>query len=171
MPLYHFSEEPTIERFVPRAPLARPEVEPLVWAIDEWHQPIYFVPRDCPRVCFWPLATTTPRDRERFFAPVADRMVVAIEGGWLDRLRATRLYRYVLPEESFESLHDHGAHVSRQAVVPLGVEPLPDLLGLFPAAGAELRICRSLTPLAHAVVASTLHFSLIRMRNAEGWGG
>ena len=46
-----------------------------------------------------------------------------------------------------------------------------DLLGLFPAAGVELRICRSLTPLAHAVVASTLHFSLIRMRNAEGWGG
>ena len=97
--------------------------------------------------------------------------MVAIEGGWLDRLRATRLYRYVLPEESFESLHDYGAHVSRQAVVPLGVEPLPDLLGLFPAAGVELRICRSLTPLAHAVVASTLHFSLIRMRNAEGWGG
>ena len=57
MPLYHFSEDPTIERFVPRAPLARPEVEPLVWAIDEWHQPIYFVPRDCPRVCFWPLTS------------------------------------------------------------------------------------------------------------------
>src|SRR5438067_4582051 len=144
MPLYHFSEDPTIERFVPRAPLARPEVEPLVWAIDEWHQPIYFVPRDCPRVCFWPLATTTPRDRERFFAPVADRMVVAIEGGWLDRLRATRLYRDAMPDEPFESLHVAGMHVSRQAVVPLELEPLPDLLGLCPARRVEPRGCRSL---------------------------
>lgn len=37
MPLYHFSEEPDIEVFEPRSPAHRPEAEPLVWAIDEWH--------------------------------------------------------------------------------------------------------------------------------------
>ncbi len=44
MPLSHFSEDPTIARFVLRPPLARPTVEPLVWAIDEWHAPLYFLP-------------------------------------------------------------------------------------------------------------------------------
>jgi hypothetical protein len=167
--LYHFSEDPTIERFVPRAPLKRPEVEPLVWAMDEWHQPVYFVPRDCPRVCFWPGRQTTPEDFERFFAHVSGRMVIAIEAAWFERLRSTRLYRYVLPEELFESLHDNGMHVSRQTVVPLAVEPLDDLPRRLLDAGVELRICPSLVPLGEAIIASTLQFSLIRMRNAISW--
>jgi hypothetical protein len=49
MKLYHFSEDPHIAVFEPRAPTARPEVEPLVWAIDEWHAPMYYLLRECPR--------------------------------------------------------------------------------------------------------------------------
>ena len=169
MPLYHFSEDPTIERFVPRAPLAHPEVEPLVWAIDEWHAPLYYVPRDCPRVCFWPLPTTTPEDYERFFAYVPARMVIAIEAAWIDRFRTTRLYRYLMPDEPFVPLDDAWMYVSRETVVPLRVDPLDDLSMQLTGSGVELRVCPSLVPLAHAVVASTLHFSLIRMRNAQGW--
>lgn len=169
MALYHFSEDPTIARFVPRPPLARPEVEPLVWAIDDWHAPLYYVPRDCPRVCFWPLPTTTPEDRERFFGGVADRMVIAIEAAWLPRLRACALYRYTMPPETFVSLHDHGVHVSRETVVPLAVEPLGDLLARLTEAGVELRVCGSLEPLWRAVSHTSLHWSLIRMRNVTGW--
>ena len=88
MPLYHFSEEPGIVEFVPRAPLAHPEQEPLVWAIDVWHSPLYYLPRDCPRVCFWPLPTTTPGDREQWFETVSGRMVIAVEWDWLERIRA-----------------------------------------------------------------------------------
>src|SRR5262249_26667394 len=128
MPLYHFSEDPAIERFVPRPPLAHPEVEPLVWAIDDWHAPMYYVPRDCPRVCFWPLPTTTTEDRIRFFEYVPARMVVAIEWAWFDRLCSAHVYRYEMPEEPFESLHDAGMYVSRQTVAPLNVEPLGDLV-------------------------------------------
>src|SRR5579871_212070 len=101
MPLYHFSEDPAIERFVPRPPQAHPDTEPLVWAIDEWHSPLYIVPRDCPRACFWPLPTTTPEDYDRFFGSVSGRMVIAIETAWYPRLRTTSLYRYVLPETTF----------------------------------------------------------------------
>lgn len=167
--LYHFSEDPTIERFVPRSPLARPEVEPLVWAIDEWHAPIYFMPRECPRVCGWPLPTTTAEDYERFFSYVSSRMIIAIEAGWEARMHTTALYRYVMPADSFESLNDAGMHVSRETVVPLRVEPVGDLVMALLTARVELRICASLTPLADALIASTLHFSLIRMRNAQGW--
>src|SRR5262245_48233554 len=152
MPLYHFSEEPNIQRFVPRPPLARPEVEPLVWAIDAWHAPTYYVPRDCPRVAFWPLPTTTDEDRQRWFRTVTGQMVIAIESAWLERLRATRLYRYVMPEESFAPLvtleegkrYFHGVHVSRDTVIPLRVEPVGDLLEALTAADIELRICPSL---------------------------
>jgi hypothetical protein len=166
VPLYHFSEDPSIRVFEPRPPLAHPDAEPLVWAIDAWHQPMYFTPRDCPRVLFWPLPTTTDADRERFWTHVAGRMVVAIEGRWLDRLRATQMYRYVMPDDSFESLNDAGMHVSRATVVPLRVEPLRPLLDELRDAGVELRVCDSLLPLAEAITRSSLHYSLIRMRNA-----
>jgi len=136
MVLYHFSEDPTIREFVPRAPLAHPDWEPLVWAIDAWHAPIYYVPRECPRVCFWPLPTTTPEDRERWFGHVPARMVVAIESVWLERLRTTQLYRYVMSAASFTRLcedeADYGAHVRGE---------LLDLLAEDLSEGCSLQCC------------------------------
>jgi hypothetical protein len=57
-----------------------------VWAIDAWHAPMYYTPRDCPRACFWAGPQTSAEDRERWLAPVHARMVIAIESGWLERL-------------------------------------------------------------------------------------
>ena len=169
MPLYHFSEEPQIDLFVPRPPLAHPEVEPLVWAIDDWHQPMYFVPRDCPRVCFFPLPITSEADHDRFWSYISGRMVVAIEAAWLQRLQSARLYRYRMPDEAFESLNDAGMYVSRHTVRPVEVDVLTDLPIRLAEEGVELRVCVSLVPLGRAVIRSTMHFSLIRMRNARGW--
>ena len=67
--------------------------------MTERHQPIYFTPRNCPRVCFWPLPTTTAQDMEQFWANVSDRMVIAIEAAWFERVCTTQLYRYVMPNE------------------------------------------------------------------------
>ena len=168
--LYHFSEDPTIQRFVPRPPLARPEVEPLVWAVESWTAPKYFFPRDCPRVCFWPAPTTSAADYERFFAYVDARMVTAIEAAWLERLRTTTLYRYLLPADGFETKPDEvGTYISRQTVVPLAVEAIGDLAAALLTARAELRICPTLRSLGRAIIASSLGFSLIRMRNAQDW--
>jgi hypothetical protein len=171
MPLYHFSEDPSIKRFVPRPPIAHPETEPLVWAIDEWHAPVYFLPRDCPRACFWPLPTTTPEDHARFWSYTNCRMVIAVEWVWLPRIQTTSLYRYTFPEEAFLGLQDHGVHVSRDTVVPAAVEPMGDLLERLAAANVELRLCPSLVSLAETLIGASLHFSLIRMRNAQGWTG
>lgn len=171
MPLYHFSEDPTIAQFVPRAPLAHPDTEPFVWTIDDWHAPLYYVPRDCPRVCFWPLPTTTPEDYAQFFAPVSGCMVIAIESAWVERLLTTNLYRYTFADESFFPTHDHGVHLSRETVTPLGAEPMGNLLERLVGADVELRICPSLVPLGERIIHTSLHFSLIRMRNAQGWKG
>ena len=168
--LYHFSEEPDIVRFEPR-PRPGQDGPPCVWAIDEWHAPMYYVPRDCPRACFWPDRGTSDDDRERWFGGIDARMVIAIESGWLDRVRTTTLYRYTLPSATFAAARDDdsGHFVSPDAVVPLRVEAMPDLLGALATAGVELRITPSLVELWRRVTASTLQFSGTRLRNAEGW--
>jgi hypothetical protein len=166
--LFHFSEEPDIREFMPRpAPIL--DGQEVVFAIDKWHAPLYYLPRDCPRVTFWPLPASLPEHVDRWFGHVAGRMVIAIEAAWLDRLRSTALYAYVFHPQGFESLRDHGVHVSRRTVRPERVQPVGDLLSALTGAGVELRVCQSLVPLGHAIVQTSLHWSLIRMRNAAGW--
>jgi len=85
---------------VPRPPAAGPG-PPLVWAVDTRHAPMFWFPRDCPRGCIWPVADTSPEDRERFFGQGAAGRVHVMEAAWLDRMRACRLYAYRLPAETF----------------------------------------------------------------------
>lgn len=168
--LFHFSDDPEIAVFEPRTPARRPEVQPLVWAIDEWHAPMYLFPRDCPRILYWPLPTTTPDDHARRWDDRDARMIACAEQAWLSRIEATTLYRYALPTDGFEDLQDAGMFVSREAVVPLAVEPVSDLLGALRAARVELRLMPSLLPLRD-LWDTTLHASGIRLRNAAGWDG
>ena len=180
MILYHFSEDPRITIFQPRpAPSRGAFSDPLtaaeasarfVWAIDQEHAPLYFFPRDCPRIAFWPLPTTTLDDRARFFGHTAARWVIAIESGWLDRVCRAELYAYRLPGDTFAPQGQHGGpgyHLSREPVVPLSVAPVGDLLARLIAAGIELRITPSLWPLRRALLPATVNFSMIRMRNAR----
>ena len=169
--LYHFSEEPDIAVFKPLPPPAGQDMPPVVWAIDAWHAPRYYVPRDGPRACFWPGPKTSAEDRERWFGGIEAKMVIAIESSWLDRLRTTQLYRYAMPEATFAPNDDIGGHfVSREPVTPLSVEPVGDLLAALAAANVVLRITPRLVELWRRVMASTLEFSGTRLRNAEGWG-
>lgn len=154
---------------MPRAPLAHPEAEPMVWAIDEWHSPLYYFPPDCPRAAFWPLPTTSGEDLDHYWHDLGTRMVVAIESAWLPRLAEAKLFRYELPVETFIDCEDHGVWISRVAVMPLSVEPLGDPVGALAEAQVELRSVRSLVPLAERLMKTSFHWSLIRMRNAVGW--
>ncbi|MEZ4502081.1 MAG: hypothetical protein R3C39_05615 [Dehalococcoidia bacterium] len=169
MPLYHFSEDPSIASFAPRVPEHRQgEVEAFVWAIDAWHAPMYFFPRDCPRILLWALPSTTEADRQRWFGASEARMLAHIEWDWLERVRSASLYRYAFDEAPFEDLHDAGMHVSRETLEPVGVEAVGPLLEAQRAAGVELRVMESLTPL-RGVWDTSLHASGIRLRNAKGW--
>jgi len=165
--LYHFSEEANIVTFVPRTIASRPELPAAVWAIDAEHAPLYWLPRECPRVAFWALPTTTPEDRARFLGQTAARMVLAIEAGWLERVRQTALFAYHLPGGSFHATEGPGYRISRVAVTPHRVEPVGDLLARIAARGVELRLTPSLWPLYRALLPATLHYSMVRMRNAR----
>lgn len=176
MRLFHFSDDPGIGRFDPR-PVRVPSERgpgrewlngPLVWAIDDWHSPMYLFPRDCPRILVWAKADTTEADRRLWLGASDARIVVHVEWVWYERLKTTAIHRYDLPVASFESLEDAGMWVSRDPVTPLAMETLTDLPAAMAQAGVELRLVESLVVLK-GVWGSSLHASGIRLRNAQGW--
>ncbi len=178
MQLFHFSDRAGIARFDPR-PVAVPAPRkpghewlngPLVWAIDAWHQPMYLFPRDCPRILLWATAASTAEDRAAWLGDGGPRMVAFVERGWRERIHAARLVRYRLPPESFETLDDAGMWVSRRAVVPLEAVTIDNLPAALAAADTALRMVDSLQAVRPAL-ASSLHVSGIRLRNAATWTG
>src|SRR5262249_35995714 len=141
--------------------------DPIVWATDTRHLPLFWFPRDCPRATFWARPDTTDADVERFLEGDRSRRVHAIEGAWLDRLRAAAVYAYRVPETTFRPNASVGGYwVSASAVDPIEVRPLGDPLALHANARIELRIVPALWPPWDRVVASSLEFSGIRLRNA-----
>jgi hypothetical protein len=161
--LFHISEESDIARFEPRP--SEYAADLVVWAIEGRRLYNYLVPRECPRVTYYAGADATAADVERFLG--SSPAVVAIESGWLERVRSTRLYCYHMPQEASECL-DAGAgyFVSRTPVVPSRIEVFDDPLAELLGHGVQLRMTPNLWPLRDAIVASSLQFSLIRMRNA-----
>jgi len=166
--LWHFSEDASIRRFEPRADPGHDSPEPFVWAIDDLHAPAYWFPRECPRGTFWAVPRTSDEDVERFLTGDRGRRVHAIQSNWLAALRQACVIGYRLPADTFEPYPRASGHwVSREAVEPLAVEELGDLLARHAGAGIELRVVPSLAPLWERVAASTLDFSGIRLRNLE----
>jgi len=164
--LWHISENASIERFEPRVSATAESDEPRVWAVDTRHVPMFWFPRDCPRGTFWATPETAPADAERLLAGAT--RVHAVEGAWLDRIRAARVVAYRLPEETFAPDPGVGGYwLSREPVAPLELVELGDLLSLHADAGIELRIVENLWPLWDRVIAATLEFSGIRLRNAS----
>jgi hypothetical protein len=178
MRLFHFSDDPAIVLFTPRPVRVpserRPGREwlngPLVWAIDDVHQPMYLFPRDCPRILLWSKADSSEADRERWFGGSDCRVIAHVEWAWFDRLCTASIHRYELPAEPFESLDDAGMYVARTPVEPVAVDTLCDLPSVMREQGVELRVMDSLTPLRE-VWGTTLHASGIRLRNARAWNG
>jgi hypothetical protein len=171
--LFHFSDDPNIARFVPRPPPSASSgiTDHVVWAVGARLRHNYLLPRDCPRVTFYPTGTSDPADLARLMGETDAGHVVAIETGWMPALRQGRLYQYELPPDTFMPA-DAGAgyYVSRDPVVPLGMVTIDDLLGELLTCDIELRVMPSLWKLCDAVVASSLQFSCIRMRNARPRG-
>jgi hypothetical protein len=80
---------------------------------------------------------------------------------------ATTLFFYRMPEATFsESLDTAGYWMSREPVDAIARVTIDDLVGRHAAAAIELRTVPNLWPLWDGVVASTLEFSGMRLRNA-----
>ena len=177
MRLFHFSDNLDIDIFIPRP--VRISVErplgmawlngPLVWAIDEKHQPMYLFPRECPRVLLWTTPGTTTGDHDYWWQGSRSKVLAYIEEAWLGRVQGETIYRYEMPSSTFEDLDDAGMWVSKVAVKPSRLEALSNLPKEHQAYDVELRVLENLLPLKE-VWNSSLHASGIRLRNAQRWG-
>jgi hypothetical protein len=103
MRLFHFSEDPTIERFVLRpSKSSHHKVQNLVvWAVTDEQQWAYLVPRQCPRVTFYAARDTTFDDVETYLLGERDKRVIVIESAWLERCLSTPLFRYEFKTDNF----------------------------------------------------------------------
>ncbi len=166
MELFHFSEDPSIQRFTPHVPKTNPDQPPSVWAIDVDHAPLYWFPRDCPRVTAWPRNAIEQRSFREAFSTVAHR-VHAIELRWLPAIRSAVLYRYRLNGSSFRPwAAASGQWVSDVAVEPIDVERVDDLIGCHVAADIELRAVPNLWPLRDLAAGGVWDFSIVRFQRA-----
>lgn len=172
--LFHFSDDGTIPLFQPRpvrVPVERPKGlgwlnGALVWAVDEWHQPMYMFPRECPRILLWREENTTDRDAKKYFGTSKARMLAYVERGWEAVLAEEIVYRYELPCHTFTSLNDAGMWVSEQTIYPVEKCAYSELPKRLLESKVELRVIPYLKVLKDAWD-SSLHVSGIRLRNAK----
>jgi hypothetical protein len=165
----HFSEDPTITRFVPHVARTAQLPGAYVWAVDAARAPDYWFPRQCPRAMAWATPTSTDPDRNQIIGTGCGSRVHAIEYGWLPAMLRTQLYGYRLDAATFVPTGSPEPHamISTTALLPLGrPEPVGDLLRLHEQAGIQLRILDNLWEFWDVVTDSSLGFSGIRLKNA-----
>jgi hypothetical protein len=155
------SEDDSIRRFEPR--------DGRVWAIATRLLPLYWFPRDCPRATFWAESGTTEEDVRRFLGGDRGRRVHLVEPGWLEPMRTCRVVAYQMPEQTFVE-DDDRFWISAEAVEPLELVELGDLVARHERAGIELGTEGDLLHLWDEVIGSTLGYSGIRLRNAASVG-
>ncbi len=164
--LHHFSEDPSIRVFKPHVPATNPTQRAAVWAIDADHAPLYWFPRECPRITAWPRSTIERRHFEAVLATTATRLH-AIEIGWLERMRTAEVYRYDFDPAAFSRWPEaSGQWVSYRVAEPVAVSPVGDLFELHAKSGIELRLVPSLCPLVDLVNDDRWDFSIVRIANA-----
>ena len=169
MRLFHASEEESIARFEPRKP-TRQDLDPnvnLVWAIEEAKLVNFLTPRDCPRVTYYAKPDSTEKDIERFIGNNGTNSVIAIEYGWFQLMRKTKLTIYEFDPGEF-ILKDEiaGYYVSTKPQIPIGKMIVDDLFSAIFERQTELRVLPNLWDLCDAIVVSSLGYSMCRMRNA-----
>ncbi len=132
------------------------------------HLHAYLLPRDCPRLACYAKPDSDPDDVARIMGPSGARYLVVIEAGWLAAARDTPLTIYTFDGRPFRCV-DAGAGywTNEQPVTPIDRETLADPLPEMLRRDVELRVVASLWPLRDAILASSLQFSFIRMRNAR----
>ncbi len=165
--LFHISEDPTIEVFEPRLPSSENSKisVPAVWATDNEHLYNYLVPRDCPRVSFHRLPSSTEDDLTQYFGASTAQSVLVIEGSWLQHSIECELWAYEFSDEGFECIDPiAGYYVCKTAVTPRIKAQVSRPLTRLVQSGTELRVVDSLETIVTEVVKSSLGYSIIRAR-------
>ena len=160
--LFHYSEDPSLACFEPHVPRTNPAVAAAVWAIDEARAPLYWFPRDCPRVAVWANNARQRRRLHQLFRVDGSRLHAA-PVSWLDAIEECKLYEYRLDASDFDPLPEaEGQWISYRTVTPCGVAPVGDLLLRQREAGIDLRLVPDLRAMRDLALDSGLPFSIVR---------
>lgn len=138
----------------------------LVWCLTEPALPNWLTPRDCPRVGYRAIDSSSEEDIARFFSSTS-RHCVVIERDWLARMLTTTLFVYEFDSVNFYFDETAGFYVSDQTEVPISVTVYNDLFGELFRRDVEIRILNNLWELASSIQQSTLKWSLCRMKYAK----
>ena len=162
--VFHYSEDPSLTRFEPHVPRTNPEVGSAVWAIDEAHAPLYWFPRDCPRVAVWAHDARQRRRLHRLFGGRGSR-VQAAPDSWSDEISSCLLYEYRFDASDFDPWPEaEGQWISRRTVTPHSVLAVGDLPLRQLAAGVDFLLVPDLRALRDLALDSGLPFSIVRYR-------
>ena len=131
--------------------------------------PAYWFPRDCPRGTFWASDATTDADVTRFLLGDRSLRVHAVQGDWLDAVRAARLRGVSAAARDVRALRarERLLGIARAGYARRRSSRSDDVLDRHAAAGIELRIVPDLWSVWQQVIESTLEFSGIRLRNLQ----
>jgi len=169
--LLHYSEDGRIQEFRPHVPRSNPGVAPAVWAIDPARAPLYWFPRDCPRVAVWANDAAGASRLHDLFATDASR-VQAIPDAWRDAFDDCRLYEYRFEPGPFAPWPDaEGQWVAHEPVVAASVERVGPLARKHAAAAVDLRYVDDLGPMRARALASGLPFSIVRFPGPGTFSG
>jgi hypothetical protein len=162
--LFHYSEDPRIVRFEPHVPRTNPDVPAAVWAIDEAHAPLYWFPRDCPRVTVWANDALQRVRLQQIFGTEGSR-VHAAPISWSDEIAGCKLHEYRFDANDFEPWPEaEGQWIARRTIIPFEVVPVGDLLLRQHEAKVDLRLVPDLRATRDTVVNSGLPFSIVRYK-------
>jgi len=160
--LLHYSEDACIAGFEPHVPRTNPGTRPAVWAIDPARAPLYWFPRDCPRVAVWANDADQLTALRNRFTTDASRVQFA-PASWIEAIRACRLYEYRFDPAPFTPWPEaEGQWVAHERVVPAAVEPVGDLLERQADADVDLRFVDDLAPVRAQARDGDLPFSIVR---------
>lgn len=165
--LFHFSEDSSIAVFLPHVPRSNPLVGPAVWAIDLEHSPLYWFPRECPRVTAWPRNDEEAEAFRAAFETTSHRVHV-MEAAWAERMQSCRLFRYSFDPALFEPWPDaEGQYIAKTAVTPTSVEEVGNLFEAHEQAKIDLRLVTTLTTWKARAQQGPWSFSIVRFHNAQ----
>jgi uncharacterized protein DUF6886 len=161
------SEDPGLDVFKPQTHPTWPDEGPMIWAIGQSRLMNYLLPRDCPRVTYYALPRSTHHDVAIYLDGDRTKSVVIVEEKWLEAIRNVKLWLYEFDPEGFSSF-DPGAgyYVARTDQKPKATTEINGVLEKIKAKGTDFRTLPTLWSTCDEVVASSLQFSMIRMRNA-----
>lgn len=166
--VWHFSEDPAIERFLPhRAPTSQHDGD-FVWACKPERCQNYWFGRQVPRGMAWRTPGCDEDVADRLLGKGNQRLHV-IEHTSVPAMSSARVYAYRFADTDFRELEGF-AMVATTEQVPLGPPvALASPWELHAHAGVPVLVVDDLFGWWAEVIGSGLEFSGIRLKNSPHW--